>query len=85
MNDLSFNTSNMNNNTNISENEHFDKFQDFLKEVQGSLNDQSDKNFLCIVENLKTPIFRIKNPQDLEEITKLYHNTFPSTALRYIY
>jgi len=62
-----------------NDSDNFDKFQEFLRQLNGVINSHSEKDFIFTLENLKNPSYKIKDPQDLNEITSLYLSVFPSS------
>lgn len=60
-----------------SSEEYLDKFQAFLRQIKEIINEKTEQNFHSTIENLKNPSYKIKNPQDFNEINSLYLTVSP--------
>ena len=60
-----------------SSEEYLDKFQAFLREIKEISNEKTEQSFHSTIENLKNPSYKIKNPQDFNEINSLYLTVSP--------
>ena len=60
-----------------SSEEFLDKFQAFLRQIKEISTEKTEQNFHSTIENLKNPSYKIKNPQDFNEINSLYLTVSP--------